>query len=99
MKDVGIDDRQDIGQDCRRHIGDVPGRDKTLEEIIESDKNEITENRIPDADQNKADFLLMIQPQVLGDLFQRLLPTELIKIDPLLFDDQWPFMYLTIDTA
>jgi hypothetical protein len=62
VKNIGIDDRQDIRQDRRRHIGYVPEREETLKEIIANDKNEITEDRIPDANQNKADFLLMIQP-------------------------------------
>ena len=62
VKNIGIDDSQDIRQNRSRHIGDVPGREEPLEEIIASDKNEIPEDCIPDANQNKADFLLMIQP-------------------------------------
>jgi hypothetical protein len=74
MKNIGIDDRQDIRQYRRRHIGDVSVREETLEEIIAKDKNEIPEDRIPDADQDKAYFLLMIQPQIMDDLFQGVLP-------------------------
>ena len=62
VENIGIDDRQDIRQNRRRHIGYIPGREETLKEIIARDKNEIPEDRIPDANQDKADFLLMIQP-------------------------------------
>ena len=62
VKNIGIDDRQNIRQERRRHIGDVPGREETLEEIIASDKNEIPEDRIPDTHQDEADLLMMIQP-------------------------------------
>ena len=53
---------ENIRQNRCRHIGNVPWREETLKEIIASDKNEIPKDRIPDADQDKADFLLMIQP-------------------------------------
>jgi len=61
MKNIGINDRQGTRQNCRRHIGYVPGREETLKEIIANDKNEIPEDRIPEANQDKAYFLLMIQ--------------------------------------
>lgn len=60
MENIGIDDSQYIRQDRRRYIGYVPGREETLEEIIASDKDQITKNSIPDANQDKADFLLVI---------------------------------------
>jgi len=36
----------------------------------------------------------MIHPRITSNLFQIMLPTELIKINPFLFDDQWPLQYL-----
>jgi len=59
VKNVGIEDRQNIGQNCCRHIGQVSLGKKGCEKYIKPDKDEVTENRIPDAHNDKLDFCLV----------------------------------------
>ena len=99
MKDVGIDDRQNIRHNRCRHIGYVSRWEVTFKEIIERDKDQITKDRIPNANKDKSYFLLMIQPKVMSNLFQRLLPASLIEIYPFFFDDQWPFQNLGMNST
>jgi len=47
---------------------------KKIEQIVKPNKDEITKNRIPGANQYKAYFLLMIQPNLIEYLFQKGLP-------------------------
>lgn len=64
MKNVGINNCQDVGQNRRRHIGHIALRENKGKKNIKSDKDKITEDRIPDADDNKLDLCPMSGNQI-----------------------------------
>ena len=66
MKEISVGNGNYIRDHRRRHVGDISGRKKKIEQIVEPDKDQIAKNRVPDAHQDKADFRLMRYPQVVA---------------------------------
>lgn len=58
MKDISVEDSQDISQNCRRHVSGITLLKEERKDIIDTNICPIPKNGIPNADKDKTDLCL-----------------------------------------
>ena len=84
MKDKRADSGYNVGQNGSRHVGHITFLKDEREQVIKTDVCKITENCVPDTDEEKTNFYLVLQPQLIPRYSQMFAPSKLIKINPFL---------------